>query len=186
MIYFIFDELSNAVKIGKTKDEEVYTRLSMLQVGNPRELKLLGVVKGYTEEEKELHYKFREYAIRGEWFDYVAEIQLYLETNAIDYVRPKYTPRYNAVKNKERYIRQKNISTNMLEIYFTKDENSTMPVEKVKEYMVKNNIVGTNGRGTLPVTKVAEYFGASIQNKRLEGRNSKCTRCLVGVAFMQQ
>lgn len=63
-IYFIRD--GRAIKIGIASDPE--NRLSGLQVGNPRQLKLLGSFKGTAFDESCLHRQFGRYCIRGEWF----------------------------------------------------------------------------------------------------------------------
>jgi hypothetical protein len=85
MIYFVHDELSNAVKVGKSTEENLNSRLTSLQTGNSRELKLLGLMQGYTEKEAELHLKFNHLRIRGEWFEYNEEIADYIKTNRIEY-----------------------------------------------------------------------------------------------------
>ncbi len=68
MIYFVLDELSNAVKIGLTHDR-IDQRMSGLQVGNPRKLKLLGVMDGNRQTEERLHARLDAHRISGEWFD---------------------------------------------------------------------------------------------------------------------
>lgn len=70
-VYFIKDEKSNAVKIGKANDIEV--RLSELQVGNPNKLNVINYIECLKEEdakyiEKVLHQKYKELRIQGEWF----------------------------------------------------------------------------------------------------------------------
>ena len=72
-VYFIQDGRGNGgpIKIGKAKDVE--KRLSILQIGNPRKLTLLAAIKCKScgdaiRLEKELHKKFSNYQLRGEWF----------------------------------------------------------------------------------------------------------------------
>lgn len=65
MIYFIAD--GEYVKVGYT-DESVSSRLSSLQTGNPRELKILGVIEGDYVVENTLHNRFIPWHVRGEWF----------------------------------------------------------------------------------------------------------------------
>ena len=50
-VYFIHDENSNTVKIGKAND--IVARLNDLQVGNSNELKIIKIIECITEEEKE-------------------------------------------------------------------------------------------------------------------------------------
>jgi len=72
-VYFILDEKSNAVKIGKAND--VQDRLSKLQTGNPNQLQLLWYIpcdntNDAFELEAELHMKYESLWIKGEWFTY--------------------------------------------------------------------------------------------------------------------
>lgn len=66
IIYFISDTAETYVKIGITK--KLGNRVSMLQVGNPDKLKLLGTIKGTPETEYILHQICYPEKIRGEWF----------------------------------------------------------------------------------------------------------------------
>lgn len=65
-VYFILDEVSDAIKIGFAKD--VNKRLSGLQTSNPNELKVISYYKGSKKDEYRLHYDCKDYNIRGEWF----------------------------------------------------------------------------------------------------------------------
>ena len=62
-VYFILDETSNAIKIGKAND--IDERISGLQTGNPNELILLHYIKCESVEnafnlEKYCHDKFEQ------------------------------------------------------------------------------------------------------------------------------
>ena len=63
-VYFIRDE-GGPIKIGKTRGP-VESRLASLQTGNPRRLTLLATTRAYSE--RELHSRFWEERIAGEWF----------------------------------------------------------------------------------------------------------------------
>ena len=70
-VYYILDEKSEAIKIGKANNIE--DRLSTLQTGNANSLELIGYVKCKSEDdsllqESILHKKFNHLHIRGEWF----------------------------------------------------------------------------------------------------------------------
>jgi hypothetical protein len=66
-IYFIRSGKNGPIKIGLGTPSE---RLKSLQTGNPEELFLIGVIpNGGLKKELELHEMFREYNIRGEWFE---------------------------------------------------------------------------------------------------------------------
>jgi DNA-binding XRE family transcriptional regulator len=70
MIYFI--KHTDFVKIGYTNN--IYRRLSELQVSCPEKLKLLGLVEGTFEDEKKYHKQFNEFYSHGEWFYYSKEL----------------------------------------------------------------------------------------------------------------
>ena len=72
-VYFILDEKSKAIKIGKANNIE--QRLSDLQTGNPNILNVIYQIECRSEEhsffiEKKYHKQLREFHINGEWFDY--------------------------------------------------------------------------------------------------------------------
>ncbi len=69
MIYIVRQQSTDFVKIGYT-DNMMRTRLTSLQVGNPTLLVVIALYEGSKEVEKELHIKYAEQAVRGEWFTY--------------------------------------------------------------------------------------------------------------------
>jgi len=76
-VYFILDETSNAVKIGKAND--IQQRISDLQTGNPNQLKLIYYIDCNSVEhsfvtEKKYHRKFQHLHISGEWFKYEEKV----------------------------------------------------------------------------------------------------------------
>lgn len=56
----------DAVKIGITDDPAA--RPGELQIGNPWELRVLGVKQGTVEDERALHAKYIQQNMVGEWF----------------------------------------------------------------------------------------------------------------------
>lgn len=64
--YVIQGEPGSPIKVGKGDRPE--RRLAEFQTGNPQELRLLYVVPGGYELERELHYRLRDSKVRGEWF----------------------------------------------------------------------------------------------------------------------
>lgn len=65
-VYFVQDA-DGAIKVGRTTVGRLSTRLANLQIGNPRELTLLGTFNGGPVEECELLDAFDRDRIRGEW-----------------------------------------------------------------------------------------------------------------------
>lgn len=80
-VYFISDEHGN-VKIGYATS--VQARFGELQVANASELTILLEIPGGRKVEAELHTKFAEHRVRGEWFKLVPEILDYIAS-----VRPE-------------------------------------------------------------------------------------------------
>jgi hypothetical protein len=67
MIYFVEMVGADAVKIGSSY-AGVNRRVVILQTASPFELRLLGIIPGNIAEEKQLHRRFDDHLIRGEWF----------------------------------------------------------------------------------------------------------------------
>lgn len=68
MIYLIGPEESAIVKIGHTTNQPSF-RLTNLQIGNHQRLVVRWAGEGDEALEKHLHAVFKDYRIRGEWFD---------------------------------------------------------------------------------------------------------------------
>ncbi len=70
---------SGRVKIGVAVDP--YERLAKLQTANPEDLRFLGYLASESplQLEAELHRRFRDSHIRGEWFDWSDEILAFAE-----------------------------------------------------------------------------------------------------------
>lgn len=66
-LYAIVCEPLSAVKIGIT--ENVQSRLTTLQIGNPAKLRVLWTHPGGEEWENYVHHKLRHARLRGEWFN---------------------------------------------------------------------------------------------------------------------
>jgi hypothetical protein len=66
MIYFIKDTVTQAVKIGYSKNAQ--KRLAHLQTATPDKLVLLGTLHGGLEHETAFHERFANYKLQGEWF----------------------------------------------------------------------------------------------------------------------
>lgn len=77
-VYFITARDIGRVKIGCAKN--VRARLATLQTASSLELKLEATLSGYTEVERELHARFAQHKIRGEWFALVGEIDEFIKS----------------------------------------------------------------------------------------------------------
>jgi hypothetical protein len=77
MIYLISHE-DKFLKIGHTRN--INNRLRQLQVSSPVKLEVINLIKGDVNLEKELHNRFKELRVNGEWFVYDAEILNYFNS----------------------------------------------------------------------------------------------------------
>lgn len=75
-VYFILDEVNNVVKIGVSCNP--FKRLSDLQTATHAKLSLLVVKLGSYQMEGELHRRFADDRINGEWFRFSDSIKEYL------------------------------------------------------------------------------------------------------------
>jgi hypothetical protein len=66
LLYFIQDGNDGPIKIGWTTN--VRERISRLQMGNPRPLRVVAVILGGEEEESRWHNDYADQRLRGEWF----------------------------------------------------------------------------------------------------------------------
>jgi predicted GIY-YIG superfamily endonuclease len=80
-VYFILNEDSNAIKIGRAKN--LARRMMSLQTSSPAKLKLIKSVqvegaKEAQELERALHQQFSEIRLAGEWFKAEANLLEYI------------------------------------------------------------------------------------------------------------
>jgi hypothetical protein len=80
-VYFILNQDSNAIKIGRARD--LTKRMKALQTSSPAKLKLLKSVqveggKEAQELEQSLHRQFNEIRLAGEWFKAEASLLEYI------------------------------------------------------------------------------------------------------------
>lgn len=66
MVYFLHSPEQCSVKIGFARS--VSKRISSIQCSNSSKLVLIGSIPGDRGKEWEIHGRFREFRIRGEWF----------------------------------------------------------------------------------------------------------------------
>jgi hypothetical protein len=69
-VYFI--QSGDHIKIGKSNNP--WKRFDSLQTGSPAPLKMLAIMPGDIETEEELHERFSELSVRGEWFRATSEL----------------------------------------------------------------------------------------------------------------
>lgn len=86
-VYFILNEDSRAIKIGRAKD--LRKRMKALQTSSPVSLKLLKSVQLSSEKEAHelehsLHKRFSDFRMEGEWFRAEAELLEYVGRDDTD------------------------------------------------------------------------------------------------------
>ena len=77
MIYLIVNREEKFCKIGYSIEPK--SRLAQLQTGNPYPLELLSVIEGEIQLEKEIHERFKECRLQGEWFVLTQDILDYFK-----------------------------------------------------------------------------------------------------------
>jgi hypothetical protein len=86
MVYFVqCNGLDGPIKIGYVSSpDNLAMRMRDLQVGNPYPLAVVGTIKDASfEDECELHHKFEEYSIRGEWFESSKALKMYIRGHCL-------------------------------------------------------------------------------------------------------
>lgn len=76
MIYFILHK-KKYVKIGYTS-KGIEERMSVLQIGNPKKLKLWLCIDGDKEFERVWHCLFKVFLVRGEWFKFHNDLEWFI------------------------------------------------------------------------------------------------------------
>ena len=91
MVYFIKAEETPYIKIGFT--ENLYARISDLQIGCPYKLKVVRTIEGSYREEKLLHTLFAAYHKLNEWFeiteDMVMDLDKFVNTHSNEHLWQK-------------------------------------------------------------------------------------------------
>lgn len=77
-VYFIANREQNAVKIGYSASPSA--RLSNLQTSTPSKLELLATIEGDMQTERQLHHRFAEYRVSGEWFRLADDLVEFIES----------------------------------------------------------------------------------------------------------
>jgi len=67
IIYFVQQGTEGPIKVGYT-EQSIRVRLAGLQVGNPCELYAIKIIDGTRVDEANVHSRFNDCHIRGEWF----------------------------------------------------------------------------------------------------------------------
>ncbi|MGD2218392.1 MAG: GIY-YIG nuclease family protein [Gemmatimonadales bacterium] len=85
IVYFVQDTAGGEIKVGVARKRQLRKRIGKLQLGNPSELKLLGVIpaRNAGELQRELHTSFSDAHIRGEWFRSTPDLLAYIRQRAV-------------------------------------------------------------------------------------------------------
>ena len=77
-VYFLQSQTLGLVKIGSANN--VARRLDQLRTACPDELRLIAVINGDVEAERQLHKKFARLRVRGEWFHPGEDLMRYIDS----------------------------------------------------------------------------------------------------------
>jgi hypothetical protein len=106
-VYFITTAEAERVKIGFTRNQP-RTRLRELQTGSPFELCIIATERGTEQDERELHARFADCRLHGEWFELTEELREYInaanmreyeEASQLEQVAPYWARVGNAFRN---------------------------------------------------------------------------------------
>lgn len=78
-VYFITCRQTGTVKIGSSLEPNA--RLKEIQTGHPFDLKLEAVLPGGFDEENDMHRRFADERLKGEWFTITDMIELIIRNN---------------------------------------------------------------------------------------------------------
>lgn len=77
-VYFAKECVKNgAIKIGVSTNP--HTRVRSLDIGSPNGVVIIAVIPGEIQTEREMHNKFAQYRIKGEWFSPSDELLDFIE-----------------------------------------------------------------------------------------------------------
>lgn len=87
MIYVIQAGDQGPIKIGFAINPK--NRISQLQTANPKKLRILKIINGGSDTEREIHKRLSAYRMNGEWFQPCAEVMHYIARLGVDveYIR---------------------------------------------------------------------------------------------------
>lgn len=78
-VYVLLDTKNNVCKIGTSKTPLL--RFKTIKSGNPF-VKIFAIVYGSHKVERMLHFKYRQYNIEGEWFNYEGDLKESLNSDS--------------------------------------------------------------------------------------------------------
>lgn len=79
-VYFLQEPSAGHIKIGSTWN--INKRIAQLEVGLPYKLKLIGLLEGECQTEKDIQKKFADYCVKGEWFRPEAQLLEFIAQHA--------------------------------------------------------------------------------------------------------
>jgi hypothetical protein len=84
VLYFVQDTRGGEISFGVTGARRLNKKLSQLQLGNPTQLKLLGVIPATNASKlaNELRATFSSAHINGDWYEPVPELATFIRARA--------------------------------------------------------------------------------------------------------
>ena len=80
MVYFIKAE--NRLKIGYAEDPS--KRIPSIQTSSPFQLEVLLIIDGDYSIERDLHQKFQDFRVSGEWFEFNDDIKSFINEHLVN------------------------------------------------------------------------------------------------------
>ena len=168
MIYFIYDHVSDCIKIGYTaKDPK--SRLDSLQTGNPNKLIMLGWCEGESEEEIGLHERLCEYKCEGgsEWFMVSGDVLKVVKDKLSN---ERYNVFYNIyldfMKDDDQYITERRAADIMGSFnpsrYISGSNPFGLSLERLPRYFLSGSGMGGNGQYFFKKSDIYRFMNTYI------------------------
>lgn len=138
-IYFIGMLDDSIIKIGLSNDPQ--KRLNALQTANPYELRLILTFRGDESKESELHEKYTEYSIRGEWFYNIGKLKDYID-RMLQIVAESGDIPNDGMTDKERVLLILEIIKELSKVNGGRVLTSLIYIEAVERHKMDKDIIG--------------------------------------------
>ena len=130
---YIITDNNGLFKIGCTSN--LKTRIKAIQIGNPNFIEFVAIINGGKEVESELHKRFEEYKINGEWFS-INEEQIYDVVKS--YKKAMYKDTLNSLLFELWHLSDSKVEFSINTIGLNKNIGNLLAVKKVLKDGLRN------------------------------------------------
>ncbi len=183
MVYLIADTEKRWCKIGYSATPK--KRISGIQTASPLKIEIISIIAGDTTDEKELHKKFKDKRLNGEWFKYDEEIINYIREqpqksiNDEEYTECAYVENNKPITEKEIETVLEIIKNKYKEGEAVKVDTTAIQISEViniSAKRVKEILIELTCRGYMYVLKWDVYVLGRFSNRE---QHSSWIECVV-------